>query len=128
MIHLHNVDWHATDRCNLRCVSCGHFCSLVNHFTDETDRTPEQAEADFSILYKVTNNGEYIDRLCITGGECTLNKNLPKIIDIAEKYFPNKVILWSNCINTYLYNKELINKLNEYDIKIHISLYYNKVK
>ena len=128
MIHLHNVDWHATDRCNLRCVSCGHFCSLVNHFTDETDRTPEQAEADFSILYKVTNNGEYIDRLCITGGECTLNKNLPKIIDIAEKYFPNKVILWSNCINTYLYTKELINKLNEYDITIHISLYNNKVK
>ena len=44
MIHLHNVDWHATDRCNLRCASCGHFCSLVNHFTDETDRTPELSE------------------------------------------------------------------------------------
>ena len=128
MIHLGNVDWHATDRCNLRCVSCGHFCSLVNYFNDETDRTPEQAEADFSILYKTTNNGEYVDQLCITGGECTLNKNLPQIIDIAEKYFPGKVIIWSNCINTYLYTEELINKLKEYNISINISLYNSKVE
>ena len=123
MIHLGNVDWHATDRCNLRCVSCGHFCSLVNHLTDETDRTPEQAEADFSILYQITNNGEYVDQLCITGGECTLNKNLPEIIDIAEKYFQNKVILWSNCINTNLYTEDLINKIKEYNISINVTIY-----
>lgn len=123
MIYLGNVDWHATDRCNLRCVSCGHFCSLVNYFNDETDRTPEQAEADFSILYKTTNNGEYVDQLCITGGECTMNKHLCEIIDIAEKYFPSKVILWSNCVNTFLYTEKLINKIHEYDISVNVTIY-----
>lgn len=67
MQHFNNIDWHVTDRCNLRCVACGHFCSLVNHFSDETDRTPEQAEQDFSLLYHLTNNGEYINNINITG-------------------------------------------------------------
>lgn len=123
MKHLNNVDWHATDRCNLRCVSCGHMCSLVNHLNNETDRTIEQAEMDFSILYKVTNNGEYLDNLMITGGECTLNKNLPEILDIAFKYFPNKIKIWSNCINLSLYTEELIQKIKEYNIEVNYTLY-----
>lgn len=128
MTHLGNVDWHATDRCNLRCVSCGHFCPLVNYFNDETDRTPEQAEYDFSLLYEKTNNGEFMDQLCITGGECTMNKHLVEIIDIAEKYFPGKVIIWSNCVNIHLYTKELIDKLKEYNIRINITIYNEKLE
>lgn len=123
MIKLNNVDWHVTDRCNLRCVSCGHMCPLVNHKNTNTDRTVEDAERDFSILYKVTNNGEFVDNITLTGGECTLNKNLPEIIKVAYKYFPNKVTIWSNCINLTLYTQELISVIKEYNIKVNVTLY-----
>lgn len=123
MIHLNNVDWHATDRCNLRCVSCGHMCSLVDHLHEEFDRTVEQANEDFKILYKVTNNGEYLDGLMITGGECTLNKYLPEILDVAYQYFPNKIKIWSNCINLSLYTEELIERLIKYNIQVNFTLY-----
>lgn len=123
MIKLNNVDWHVTDRCNLRCVSCGHMCPLVDYTNTNTDRTIEDAEKDFSILYKKTNNGEYIDNLTLTGGECTLNKNLPEIIKVAYKYFPNKISIWSNCINLSLYTQELISVIKEYNLNVNITLY-----
>lgn len=126
MNKLNNIDWHVTDRCNLRCVSCGHMCPLVDYTNTDTDRTVEDAERDFSILYKVTNNGEYIDNISLTGGECTLNKNLSDIIKVAYKYFPNKINLWSNCINLSLYTPELINAIKEYNIKVNITLYKPK--
>ena len=121
---LNNIDWHATDRCNLRCVSCGHFCPLVNYLSNETDRTIEDAQKDFESLYQATENGKYINRLMITGGECTLNKNLPSIIELAEKYFPNKVQLWSNAINLNLYTQELIDIIHKYNIQVNITLYH----
>ena len=124
--HFNNIDWHATDRCNLRCVACGHMCSLVDHTNNNTDRTPEDAERDFSILYEKTNNGEYVDNISITGGECTLNKQLPEILDVAYKYFPNKISLWTNAINLHLYTPELIQRLQNYNITLHITI-YNKV-
>ena len=123
MTKLNNVDWHVTDRCNLRCVSCGHMCPLVDYTNTNTDRTVEDAERDFSILFEKTNNGQFVDNITLTGGECTLNKNLPEIIKVAYKYFPNKVTIWSNCINLFLYTKELIDTLKEYNIKVNITLY-----
>ena len=123
MEHFNNIDWHATDRCNLRCVACGHMCALVDYQNKSVDRTPEQAEADLSLLYKLTNNGEYVDNISITGGECTLNTKLPEILDVAYKYFPNKIMIWSNAINLNLYTEELINKIKEYNIKLQITLY-----
>ena len=123
MEHLHNIDWHVTDRCNLKCASCGHFASLVNNTEGNTDRTLEQAQQDFEILYNKTNNGEFVDQLCLTGGEPTLHPLLPEIIDIAEKYFPSKVIIWSNCINLKLYNSRLIDKIKEYNISVNVTCY-----
>ena len=123
MKKLNNVDWHVTDRCNLRCVSCGHMCPLVDYTNNNTDRTIEDAERDFSILYEKTNNGEFVDNITLTGGECTLNKNLPEIIKIAYKYFPNKISIWSNCINIALYTSELISIIKEYNLMVNITVY-----
>ena len=123
MNHFHNIDWHVTDRCNLKCSSCGHFASLVSNIKGNTDRTLEQAQQDFEILYNKTNNGEYVDQLCLTGGEPTLNPLLPEIIDIAEKYFTGKIIIWSNCINLNLYTGKLINKIKQYNISINVTCY-----
>lgn len=123
MNKLNNVDWHVTDRCNLRCVSCGHMCPLVDYTNTNTDRTVEDAERDFSILYEKTNHGEYVDNITLTGGECTLNKNLPEIIKVAYKYFPNKISIWSNCINLALYTQELISVIKEYNLSINITVY-----
>jgi organic radical activating enzyme len=132
MKYLENIDWHATDRCNLRCTSCGHFCALVNNKTTETDRTPEQAQKDFESLYNATDNGKYVKKLTITGGECTLNKDLSEIIEIAEKYFPSKVILWTNARNRFNLSQELINTIKKYNISLNITVYelsvFNKYK
>ena len=89
MKHFNNIDWHVTDRCNLRCVSCGHMCPLVDHKDISIDKTIEDAEKDFSILYEKTNNGEYIDNITLTGGECTLNKNLSDI-QLIQEFFPKE--------------------------------------
>ena len=127
MEHINNIDWHATDRCNLKCVSCGHFCSIVDNKTNMFDKSIKDAELDFSTLYKVTNNGEYLDNLTITGGECTLNGNLSRILDIAYKYFANKLILFSNCINLNLYTEDLIDRLVKYNIFVKFSEYNDKI-
>ena len=123
MKHLNNVDWHATDRCNLKCISCGHFCSLVDNTTNISDRTPKQAENDFKILYDKTNKGEFVDNITITGGEPTLNKNLTEILSIANKYFTNKITLWTNAINLNLFTDELINFIEQNNIHICVTIY-----
>ena len=126
MNHIYNVDWHATDRCNLNCASCGHFSCLVDQNDNSSDRTCQQAEEDLFELYRVSNNGEYIDHLTITGGECTLNKDLPEILEIANKYFPNKISIYTNVINKNLYTNELMKTLETLNITFECTLYYNK--
>lgn len=127
MRHINNVDWHAVDRCNLQCVSCGHFCSILDNTSNEFDKSVRNAELDFRVLYNITNKGEYLDHLTITGGECTLNENLPNILDVAYKYFPNKIYLFSNCLNMDLYTPELISRLRNYNITVKFSLYTPKM-
>lgn len=126
MHNLYNVDWHATDRCNLRCASCGHFSCLLDKNDNSYDRTPQQAVEDFSELYRVTNDGEYLEHLTITGGECTLNKDLSEILKIAYNYFPNKITMYTNVINKDLYTDELMSTLQYLNISFECTLYYTK--
>jgi MoaA/NifB/PqqE/SkfB family radical SAM enzyme len=100
---LNNVDYHITDRCNLNCVSCGHFCPLVP--SDTEDKSVGTVINDLIALYKATNNGRMVDHLTITGGEITIHPHLEYIVEIASSLFSNRVILWTN---GKLYNR-LIN-------------------
>lgn len=97
MRNLRNVDYHVTDRCNLNCVSCGHFCPLVPHSVQH--KSLSQVSSDLTLLYNVSEEGSRIDQLTITGGECTLNPNLKNILLIATALFPNKVKIWTNGTN-----------------------------
>ena len=126
MHNIYNVDYHVTDRCNLKCASCGHFANLVNSNDESTDRTIEQANEDLTLLYNITNNGLYLDHLTITGGECSLNKNLINILQIAISLFPNKVTLYTNVINKNLYTNELMTFIEQNNISFECTLYYQK--
>lgn len=97
MRNLKNVDYHVTDRCNLGCVSCGHFCPLVPK--DTKDKDIRQIIKDLQSLYYATDKGTRLDQLTLTGGEVTLNDQLKYIIPIANSFFSNKVKLWTNGIN-----------------------------
>lgn len=117
-----NIDYHVTDRCNLNCVSCGHFCPLVPVTTK--DISLEQAKKDLAHLYKVTDNGTKLTYVTLTGGECTMNKELPEIIDLAYSLFGDKVRMWSNCINLKLWTDKLLQTVKKYNLHINISDYF----
>lgn len=117
---LKNVDYHLTDKCNLGCVSCGHFCPLVPSDTKSKDL--RQMISDLQLLYYATDHGKRLDQLTLTGGEVTLNDQLKYIIPIARSFFKNEIKLWTNGIN---YKKliDISDTLLDNNIKICMSDY-----
>ena len=117
---LKNVDYHLTDRCNLNCVSCGHFCPLVPK--DTKDKDMSTISRDLQLLHDVTENGTRLDQLTLTGGEATLNDQLKYAIQLARQLFPNSIKLWTNGIN---YSKliDIKDVIIENDITICMSDY-----
>lgn len=82
-----NVDYHITDRCNRKCVSCGHFIPLVP--TSIKHKPMDVIEADMKELSRFPG---LMKSFTITGGECTLHPNLRECVLMAVKYFPNTII------------------------------------
>lgn len=90
---IENVNYHITDRCNLKCASCGSFCPLISDNAE--DLSMEQIEKDLSALSKYK---EYIKRITILGGEPTLHPKLNEILYLTRKLFPDNVLhLTTNC-------------------------------
>lgn len=91
---IENIDYHVTDRCNLKCVGCNNFCPFVPN--DTPDPSLEQVEEDFKLLSKFKDS---FKRLSLLGGEPTLHENLGEILDLARRYFTNNdIVLVSNGI------------------------------
>ena len=89
---IYNIDYHVTDRCNLKCVGCNNYCPLVPD--DFKDKTIDEVREDFNIISKF--RGDFV-RLSIIGGEPSLNKNIPEILDLAREMFPdNEIVMVSN--------------------------------
>lgn len=106
--------------CNFRCPFC-HNKSLV--LASETDTISEiSPEELFSFLKKRQN---ILEGVCITGGEPTLNTNLPEFIS-QIKALGYKVKLDTNGSNPTMLKELLSNKLIDYcamDIKNCLSKY-----
>lgn len=82
-----NVDYHITDKCNLLCVGCNHFCPLVPSNTEH--KSMEQIKSDLFLLSKIKDN---INCVTIMGGEPTLHPYLNDILYFTRSIFPNNTI------------------------------------
>jgi len=83
----YNIDYHITDRCNRKCVSCGHFIPLVPKTVK--NKSLETVEEDFKALARFPKLSQHIS---LTGGECTLHPQLREIVQLAVKYFSDREI------------------------------------
>lgn len=111
-----NVSIHVANRCNKNCVACGHFSPLVPK--DDPDMTLDDFIDSTRYLIPFKNS---IRTLILTGGEPTLNPNLPEIIEVACSNF-HHVRLVSNGLNPEFFKKykELIEQTG---IEVYVTKY-----
>jgi organic radical activating enzyme len=66
--------------CNLQCQQCSHYCNFGRKGYTPTD----------TVIYTLSEWSKRLNptSICITGGECFLHPELPKIITETRKYFP----------------------------------------
>jgi organic radical activating enzyme len=72
-INLYGIEWHITDKCNLNCAGCSHYCPLVKEDKSDSVNAIRQS------LRSLYNKGVRWYYLCLIGGEPTLN--IPKMIE-----------------------------------------------
>ena len=101
---LPRVQYHIADHCNLKCVSCSHFSSLVDgeHFIDS-----EEVKQDLIALKRLV---KHVERIDILGGEPFLNKDWKKFVEITREIFNFSEI-------TIITNGTLIQKMSDEDWK-----------
>ena len=108
----------AVRACNLKCNACMHFSNVVEEL-GEYDLG--QLNSDFKRLSEI-----FTDICCIriAGGEPLLSNNLPKMIRIVKKYFPNCMVeLITNGLLLTKINKDLIEAICENEVRVNITLY-----
>lgn len=116
---IYNVDIHLTDKCNLNCKHCNHFCPLV----------PQDAQPYKSLEYIAQNLAtlsrytSIINNITLLGGEPFLHPNLTEIINMARQLFPSISI--TIITNGTLYNKlpEITPAIINNRIEVSLSLY-----
>lgn len=99
---LSRVQYHIADHCNLNCVSCSHFSSLVK---GEVFISSDEVKNDLMALKKVVKHVEKID---ILGGEPFLNRNWREYIKITRDIYKFSEI-------TIITNGTLIRKMSDKD-------------
>ena len=107
------VDWDKrvscvvfTEGCNLKCIYCYNF-GLFDH-PEKFDEVPEEY-----ILEYVKENSDFLDGVCITGGEPTLQKDLLEFCQKVKK-FGLEVKLDTNGTNPKLLSKLIDEGLVDY--------------
>lgn len=80
---IENVDYHITDKCNLNCVSCNHFCPLVPKEVEH--KSMSQITDDLLALSRFK---DYIRTVTILGGEPTLHPQLNDVLYLTRALFP----------------------------------------
>lgn len=100
---LYNAELFLDTRCNLKCAHCS-----ISHYQNLKDYNK------FMSLEQIEKVADQLKQLncflcCLVGGELTLRKDLPEIINIFHK----RQILPTLITNGYLLNKELLIKLKK---------------
>lgn len=116
-----NVSIHVEDKCNKNCIACGHFSPLV------PENTPSMTFDEFmdTIRYLIPYR-QHIRTLILTGGEPTLNPNLPQIIRGACDQF-DRVRVVSNGLNPEFFAKYR-NLIKETGVEVYVTNYNEELK
>lgn len=93
MENIINIDYHITDYCNLKCISCGHFCPLVPK-SEAKGKDLDTIKKDLTLLKEVV--GDRLDNLNITGGECLTHPQFREVLEIAISLFAPKITIYTN--------------------------------
>uniref|UniRef100_UPI004055D44F radical SAM protein n=1 Tax=Agathobacter sp. TaxID=2021311 RepID=UPI004055D44F len=116
--YLPYLEFHVADHCNLNCDNCAHFSSLVK---DRIFAEYEEVCRDFKRLKELVDG---IQVIRILGGECLLNPDLDKYIELVGNIYPNaKLSIVTNGLLVRTMQDELINVLKKYDVNVTISSY-----
>ena len=105
------IQWHITDRCNLKCKHC---------YTKDEKSDLKFSELKRGIKNILTPVSNWVDEIeiCISGGEPFLSPHLYKIIQYLKKWKKIKKIMFTS--NGTIVNLELLEKIKKdiYDIQI----------
>lgn len=107
------IQWHLSDKCNLKCKHC---------YIDERrkDLSLEEMKAGIAnILNPLSNWVEEID-ICLSGGEPFLYPHLEDVILYLKKWKKVKKIMFTS--NGTIVDKKLFNRVGKYIDNIQISL------
>ncbi|MCM1124306.1 MAG: radical SAM protein [Eubacterium sp.] len=99
---LPRLQYHIADHCNLNCVSCSHFSSLVE---GERFIECEEVKRDLITLKRLV---KHVERIDILGGEPFLNKEWKKFVTMTREIFRFSEI-------TIITNGTLIWKMSDED-------------
>lgn len=113
-----NVDIHLTDKCNLNCKHCNHFCPIVQ--TNEEYRDLNDIVSDFSCLAKYT---ELFCNLTLLGGEPFLHPKLDEILKISRQIFTDTNIKLVTNGTLYKRLPDLNQSITNNNIKVEVSVY-----
>ena len=115
--HIYQIEISLTNRCNLNCTSCMHFCNIAD---EDAEVSVDEFESYLRKLSKLQ-----IVRIELLGGETLLVPDLEVKVKLARQYFPNSeiVIITNGLLNRT--EKEL-NRFNEINNEV-INTYINQL-
>ena len=96
--HIYQIEISLTNRCNLNCTSCMHFCNIAD---EDAEVSVDEFESYLRKLSKLQ-----IVRIELLGGETLLVPDLEVKVKLARQYFPNSEIV-------IITNGLLLNKMKE---------------
>ncbi|MCL1797139.1 MAG: radical SAM protein [Eggerthellaceae bacterium] len=106
------------DHCNLNCIGCDHFAPLAQ----ERFVALEDIKSDLQQMSLLTKGK--VGRIGIMGGEPLLHPNLPEILPVARKAFPETIIqVVSNGLLLLKQTDEFWNICKKHDITIVVTKY-----
>ncbi|MDR1207712.1 MAG: radical SAM protein [Rickettsiales bacterium] len=81
---------HLVDHCNLGCANCSHFCPLAAAGKNAFILAPADFERDLARFAELV--GPRVQVMELYGGEPLLHPDVPAILEIARRHFPDSVI------------------------------------
>lgn len=112
------IQFNLTNKCNLNCKLCSHFCPLVSNVFEYDVETFER---DANRIAQLT---KHVDTIGLWGGEALLNKDLEKIIYKCRDIFPtSRIELGTNGLLVNSIEAKLLKAIKKSNVKIVISGY-----
>lgn len=114
--HIYQIEISLTNKCNLNCTSCMHFCNI-------SDEDAEVSIEDFENILKKLSNLQIV-RIELLGGETLLVSDLETKVELTRKYFPNsEIVIITNGLLLNKMKESFWNTVRDNKIMISVSIY-----